>query len=43
MPTALPLPADEWERDVTVMIVGWLLATALAIVLLLTVVRGLFV
>ena len=32
------LPADEWGRDVALMIVGWLLASVLAVVLL-TVVR----
>lgn len=40
MSTALE---DDWIRDVTKMITVWLLATALAGVLLLTVVKGLFV
>lgn len=34
-------PADDWERDVTLLLVGWLLATILAVALLLTVVRWL--
>lgn len=33
----------RWGRDVGLLILGWLLASALAIVLLLTVVRGIFV
>ncbi|MEF8843023.1 MAG: hypothetical protein V5A62_15595 [Haloarculaceae archaeon] len=37
------LSEDEWSRDVGLMIVGWLLASVLAIVLLLTVVRWAFV
>ena len=34
-------PADDWERDVTLLMVGWLLGTLLAIALLLTVGRSL--
>ena len=34
---------EEWTRDVGLMVVGWLLGTLLAILLLMTVVRGLFV
>jgi len=34
-------PADDWERDVTLLLVGWLLGTILAVALLLTVVRWL--
>jgi hypothetical protein len=34
-------PADDWERDVTLLLVGWLLGTVLAVALLLTVVRSL--
>jgi len=33
---------DAWTRDVAVLIGGWLVVTVIAIVLLLTVVRGLF-
>lgn len=35
--------ADPWNRDVAKMVVGWLAGTLLAIVLLLTVVKWLFV
>lgn len=34
-------PTDDWERDVTLLLVGWLLGTILAVALLLTVVRWL--
>lgn len=33
---------DDWSRDVLRMVVGWILGTLLAIVLLLTVVRWAF-
>lgn len=36
------VPQDEWTRDVSKMIVGWLLGTALAIVLVSTVVKWYF-
>jgi predicted anti-sigma-YlaC factor YlaD len=39
----LPEEEEEWSRDVALMIVGWLLASVLAVVLLLTVVRWAFV
>jgi hypothetical protein len=34
---------DEWTRDVATMITVWLIATVIAGVLLLTVVKGLFI
>lgn len=37
------LPDDEWNRDVALMLAGWLLASALAVLLLSTVVRWAFV
>jgi hypothetical protein len=37
------LPEDKWSRDAALMITGWLLATIVAIVLLLTVIRWMFV
>ncbi|MFB6302875.1 MAG: hypothetical protein ABEH78_08455 [Haloferacaceae archaeon] len=33
---------DQWTRDVSRMIVGWLIATAIAIALMLTVVKWYF-
>jgi hypothetical protein len=37
------VPEDEWTRDVAKMLVGWLLGSVLAIVLLMTVVKWAFV
>jgi hypothetical protein len=42
MTITLPFPDDPWARDVALVIVGWLLVSALAVVLLLTVVRWAF-
>ena len=33
---------DQWTRDVSRMIVGWLVATTVAIVLMLTVIKWFF-
>lgn len=34
---------DAWVRDVSLMMIGWLVGTVLAIVLLLTVIKWVFV
>ena len=43
MNLALPLPEDEWSRDVAPVLAGWPVASVLSVVLLFTVVTWAFV
>lgn len=42
MTNALSLPEDPWAREMSLIIIGWLLVSAIAVVLLLTVVKWAF-
>lgn len=40
---SIVIPENDWSRDVALMLIGWLAGTVVAIVLLFTLVRWLFV